>query len=491
MRICFSKSYPSDRRLFVQLSASRLIPLLSFSLGLVLAAAWLINLNPAAAHPVLIQALVPGEVYCVKPGGGSYPVCNHVYTTVQAALNAATIGEEIRVMAGRYTGTSGIVANITKKIKLLGGWNSDFTVRNPTLYPTILDGRRLGRVVQITGSIAPTLDGFTITGGNANNESFNPGKGGGIFVSLAGPIIQNNVITDNIAYTGTTPLGIGGGIYLLNCTSSTVISANQIISNTGSTNDWGLGGGLAAQGSSLKIIRNEIRNNFADRGGGGIYLHGDGAVILDANTIISNLSTFSPTAQSNGGAIYIEFLSPFTMTNNIIAGNGANFHGGGIYIYGVGSDVSTGSLINNTLADNKLGANDEGLSLSGYVTVTLVNNIIANHSIGLYAGHFSIARSYYTLFYQNTTANTSGPGSIISLHTISGLDPLFFSQSSSNYHLHPLSPAIDAGDPAGSPPAPAFDIDGDPRPLGLDVDIGADEARFVLFVPALLKSASP
>ncbi len=184
-------------------------------------------------------------------------------------------------------------------------------------------------------------------------RSFNPGKGGGIFVSLAGPIIQNNVITDNIAYTGTTPLGIGGGIYLLNCTSSTVISANQIISNTGSTNDWGLGGGLAAQGSSLKILRNEIRNNFADRGGGGIYLHGDGAVILDANTIISNLSTFSPTAQSNGGAIYIEFLSPFTMTNNIIAGNGANFHGGGIYIYGVGSDVSTGSLINNTLVDNK------------------------------------------------------------------------------------------------------------------------------------------
>ncbi len=119
---------------------------------------------------MLIQALVPGEVYCVKPGGGSYPVCDHVYTTVQAALNAATSGEEIRVTAGRYTGTSGIVANITKKIELLGGWNSDFTVRNPTLYPTILDGRRLGRVVQITGSIAPTLDGFTITGGNANNE---------------------------------------------------------------------------------------------------------------------------------------------------------------------------------------------------------------------------------------------------------------------------------------------------------------------------------
>jgi hypothetical protein len=36
---------------------------------------------------------------------------------------------------------------------------------------------------------------------------------------------------------------------------------------------------------------------------------------------------------------------------------------------------------------------------------------------------------------------------------------------------------VDAGDPAGVPPAPSNDIDGDSRPFGDRVDIGADELR--------------
>jgi hypothetical protein len=44
-----------------------------------------------------------------------------------------------------------------------------------------------------------------------------------------------------------------------------------------------------------------------------------------------------------------------------------------------------------------------------------------------------------------------------------------------DYHLKEGSPAEDAGDPQDAPPQ---DIDGDPRPAGDGVDIGADE-RFV------------
>jgi hypothetical protein len=435
--------------------------------------------------------MAPAEVFCVTPSGGSFPACDHTYTTVQAALNAATGGEIIRVAAGKHTGSAGIVANITKNVKLLGGWNSDFTIRDISLYSSILDGRRLGRVVQITGNIAPTLDGFTITGGNANTESFNPGHGGAIIVATAGPIIQNNIITANIAYSGSSSLGLGGGIYLLNCAPTTIISANQIIANAANTIYNGLGGGIGHMGGTILINRNVIKNNQAGRGGGGLYLHGDGNMILSENTIISNLSTISPTAQSYGGAIYIEFLTPFTLTNNIIANNGANIRGGGIYINGVSSDVSTGSLINNTLVANTAGGNDDAVWLSGYVTVTLINNIVADHSVGLYASTFNKALADYTLFYQNSSGNTSGPGSITNLHAITGLDPSFFSAVGMDFHLLANSPAIDAGDPAGVPPAPAIDFEQHLRPIGTRVDISADEANLPLLLPLLIKSAIP
>ncbi len=51
------------------------------------------------------------------------------------------------------------------------------------------------------------------------------------------------------------------------------------------------------------------------------------------------------------------------------------------------------------------------------------------------------------------------------------VDPLF--RAPGNYHLSVTSPVIDVGTLAA--PAPAQDIDGDPRPLRLGIDIGYDE----------------
>ena len=66
-----------------------------------------------------------------------------------------------------------------------------------------------------------------------------------------------------------------------------------------------------------------------------------------------------------------------------------------------------------------------------------------------------------------------------SLHNVNGnlnLDPLFVDQPGGDYHIQPMSSAIDTGDPSGIPPGPPADFDGDSRYLGNGVDCGADEA---------------
>lgn len=57
------------------------------------------------------------------------------------------------------------------------------------------------------------------------------------------------------------------------------------------------------------------------------------------------------------------------------------------------------------------------------------------------------------------------------------LDPLSF-----NFHLSPTSMAIDQGSPLE---APATDFDGDIRPIGRGVDIGADEYHGVTYLPLI------
>jgi hypothetical protein len=118
----------------------------------------------------------------------------------------------------------------------------------------------------------------------------------------------------------------------------------------------------------------------------------------------------------------------------------------------------------------------------------LTNNIIVSHTYGIYASTNCTATARYTLFYNNISSDIGGPGAIASTNEITGSDPLFVYPAGWDYHLQAGSPAVDAGHLAGVPPAPATDIDGDPRPIGARVDIGADEVRRSVFLPVVLKN---
>src|SRR5262249_42758529 len=101
-------------------------------------------------------------------------------------------------------------------------------------------------------------------------------------------------------------------------------------------------------------------------------------------------------------------------------------------------------------------------------TLGITDSIIVSDSIDI-NGVAGIAREDYNLFFANGCdrlgAINIGGNSVVS-------NPLFLNPAADNYHLGPLSPAIDRGINAGIP----FDFDGDARPLGAGFDIGYDEA---------------
>jgi hypothetical protein len=254
---------------------------------------------------------------------------------------------------------------------------------------------------------------------------------------------------------------------------------NNIAGNTSNSEGGALDlnyGAVVTTGKAT-LTRNVCQNNHASSDGesgfGGCIYAQFGVLTLDGNIAIGNTARYGTFLFESG---------VFTMTNNIVAQN----LGGGVLTRGVSSNHLIGFLAHNTIARN----GDEGVFAgyynSGYATLTLVNNIIVNHTTGIQAIG-NVATNHvtdHTLFFGNE-ADTTG-STITNTHVITGSDPRFVNPTGENYHLSCLSPAVDAGVLI---PGFTIDIDGESRDDGAP-DIGADEltARCIgLYLPVVLK----
>lgn len=328
------------------------------------------------------------------------------HTTIQAAVDAASPGDEIRVEQGHYTGVhlqggAMQVVYISKTVTIRGGYDNSFQQSFPMTQPTVVDAEGAGRVIYIDGSISPTVEGLWITGGNASNALVSNGRGGGIYSDNATPIIANNVISYNIAYTSTSSLGRGGGIYIVSAPGGAVISDNQVISNVASTSYFGEGGGIhISNAPAVQVINNVVLSNTAAITGGlgyggGLTLFGSSGVIVDGNRIEHNVAQagLAPTFGSVGGGIHCWGSDDVVFSDNIVRYNTAsvpaNGQGGGIGIEGCDRLTVVGNMLQGNVGSAGTttgGGRGGGLGVYASRDLTINANRVLSNTAGFYTG---------------------------------------------------------------------------------------------------------
>ena len=114
------------------------------------------------------------------------------YSTIQGAINAANMGDEILVAPGTYNGAINFIG---KAIWLHSSGGAGLTTIN---------GQNAYHVVKcISGEVYNTiLEGFTITGGKANGTADLDIYGGGMIIQGSSPTVRNCVFSNNFAYQG-------------------------------------------------------------------------------------------------------------------------------------------------------------------------------------------------------------------------------------------------------------------------------------------------
>jgi uncharacterized repeat protein (TIGR01451 family) len=358
-----------------------------------------------------------------------------VYATVQDAVDASSSPSDVVKVAGhcfRPDALSEQVVYISKTLTVRGGYTvTNWSESDPLNNPTILDAQARGRVIHVSGDVSPTIEGFYITRGRADEHGTLPvGHGGGLLVQTAHAIIRNNRIYDNVAE-------YGGGLGLLG--SDAIVSGNVIESNVALQ-----GAGLYLDQSTARLDGNVITANASEQYGGGLALCRRSDAVLSNNVIVAN------QAQASGSAVYVWGAWPTLLHNTLALNSGGD--GSAVRV----TTGETGTLVISS-------------------TVRLTNTIFSEHQTALRVDDGNSALLAGTLWHDNQSL-WSRMGRVESRDDFAG-DPAFVDPGGVDYHISLASAARDAGVRAEL----ATDIDGEERPTVGGYDVGADE----LWSPAL------
>ncbi len=198
-----------------------------------------------------------------------------------------------------------------------------------------------------------------------------------------------------------------------------------------------------------------ITNGRVRDQGGGIYIGNSSPTITNC-IIINNIAT-SNSNNSQGGGIYLGNAGSPTIANCVIVRNTSNYLGGGIYFYNARPNIINCTITRNVAVDGG------GIYVRYKPAPTLINSILWGNTPNQVA-KAPVNTPSPTIRYSLVEGGYRGSGNIDG-------DPLFVGVGD-YYHLTEKSPAINRGT---SRDVPETDIDGDKRPEGKRIDIGADE----------------
>ena len=373
--------------------------------------------------------------------GGNGASWNTACKSLQAALEIAAVPSnnvtEIWIADGKYTPTQRTTAadarsatfSLVNGVSLYGGFagnetslsaratNADGSFVNKTILTGDLgsndiDGNASSlidnayTVVYASSVTSVTVDGVSITGGNATLSSPSTGttsvqwtNGGGVAL-----VNCNNVTLQNVEmYANSASVG-GGAMYVSG--GSVTVNNSSFYDNTSSD----LGGGVYLASGTHTITGSQFIDNFAANSGGGIYQAG-GTLNASIGTLSGNSSGygggFAQAKDSTANLVNISFISnvafdrfsvvgqgggvcqfgTLNMTNTTFANNVANL-GGGVYV--MRPDAST----------------DIG-PVSTYSNITVSKNLTTGSGGGIYISSGSIVMNNSIV-----AANTAGTGAV-------------------------------------------------------------------------------
>ncbi len=337
----------------------------------------------------------------------------NAYKSLQVALAHAVSGQQIWVAKGTYKPSArpvwtsdprGVAFSLISGVAIYGGFAGTETLlsqRNWMTNVTILSGD-VGKVgdasdnaydVLLNGlnslgvNSTAVLDGFTITGGQANCGCW-PGHTGGAMFNWtnSSPTLRNLIISGNYGYygggmynnAGSNPtltnvvfsgnraaiFGDGGGMY--NAASSPKLTNVTFSGNSASNN----GGGMFNTNSSPSLTKVAFTGNSATSSGGGLYND-------SSSPKLTNVTFTSNSAPGNGGGMFNTNSSSPSLTNVTFTGNSTNGNGGGMY-----NDSSSPKLVNVTFKGNSATSNGGAIYSANTSNPSITNATFSSNSAG-------------------------------------------------------------------------------------------------------------
>lgn len=247
--------------------------------------------------------------------------------SIDDAIDASDTGDSIYVATDTYSGTNFV---LDRGASVFGAWNSAFTERNLETGKTVID--LSGSILVSSPDSMATVDGFILENGEGSYQAvpFHAYFGGGVRIYNSRAAVANCEIRSNAANADEMDLGIGGGIFAMN--SVVRLEGNDIWDNTAYK-----GGGIYLYQCSGSVDGNRIAENVLSEYasstayGSGVYLDECAVLKLNGNIIDGNLGA------EEGAGVYIDACDSVEVSGGVISRNVSNWAGGGVVLIASGA----------------------------------------------------------------------------------------------------------------------------------------------------------